>query len=125
MHIGKCFLDIATNLAQKKNFANYTFVEEMIGDSIEQCIIYCDNFDPSRSTSPFSYFTQIVYFTFLRRIKKENNYHDFLGVLKEKKQNKFDHDQTMSSDFDDLKELKKQKRKNKSKTKKGVELFML
>ena len=31
-----------------------------------------------------------------------------MGVLKEKKQNKFDHDQTMSSDFDDLKELKKQ-----------------
>ena len=29
-YLGKCFLDIATNLAQKKNFANYTFVDIVI-----------------------------------------------------------------------------------------------
>ena len=124
-YLGKCFLDISTNLAQKKNFANYTFIEEMIGDAIEQCIKYCDNFDPSLSTSPFSYFTQIVYYTFLRRIKKENSYNDFLSVLKETKQYNFDNNQTLASDFEDLRELKKIKRKSRGIIKKGVELFML
>jgi DNA-directed RNA polymerase specialized sigma24 family protein len=32
---------------------------------------YVDNFDPEKSTNPFSYFTQIIYFAFIRRIKKE------------------------------------------------------
>ena len=46
------------------------FKDDMIGDGIENCITYVDNFDPSKSTNPFAYFTQIVYFAFLRRIQK-------------------------------------------------------
>jgi hypothetical protein len=29
------------------------------------------NFDPDKSTNPFAYFTQIIYYAFLRRIQKE------------------------------------------------------
>jgi hypothetical protein len=43
----------------------------MIGDGIENCLMYCHNFDPSKSKNPFSYFTQIIYYAFLRRIQKE------------------------------------------------------
>lgn len=43
----------------------------MISDGIENCIQYINNFDPSKSSNPFSYFTQIIYYAFLRRIAKE------------------------------------------------------
>jgi hypothetical protein len=33
--------------------------------------MYIGNFDPDKSTNPFAYFTQIIYFAFLRRIDKE------------------------------------------------------
>lgn len=70
-YIAHCFLEIAQNLAKKPNFVNYQFKEDMIGDAIENCLLYCDNFDPAKSQNPFSYFTQITYFAFLRRIQKE------------------------------------------------------
>ena len=70
-YIGKCFLDIATHLSYRPNFINYPYREEMIGDGIENCLMYCKNFDPEKSTNPFSYFTQIIYYAFLRRIQKE------------------------------------------------------
>ena len=70
-YIGECFLKIANHLARKPNFGSYSFREEMICDGIENCIMYFRNFDPSKSTNPFAYFTQIIYFAFLRRIQKE------------------------------------------------------
>jgi hypothetical protein len=50
---------------------NYQFKDDMIGDGIENCLMYCSNFDPNKSNNPFSYFTQIIYYAFLRRIQKE------------------------------------------------------
>lgn len=70
-YISECILLITRRLASKKNFAGYTFKEEMIGDAIENIIKYYRNFDPSKSKNPFAYFTQIAYFAFLRRILKE------------------------------------------------------
>jgi hypothetical protein len=70
-YIGQCFLDIATNLSTKPNFANYTYRDEMISDSIENCIMYATNFDPRKSKNPFAFFTQIIYYAFIRRIQKE------------------------------------------------------
>jgi hypothetical protein len=70
-YIGQCFLDIANNLAKKPNFANYIFKEEMISDGIENCIMYTANFDEKKSRNPFAFFTQIIYYAFLRRISKE------------------------------------------------------
>ena len=62
---------IAQRLSYKPNFINYSYREEMISDGIENCISYIDNFDPSKSDNPFAYFTQIIYYAFLRRIQKE------------------------------------------------------
>jgi hypothetical protein len=33
--------------------------------------MYATNFDPKKSTNPFAFFTQIIYYAFLRRIQKE------------------------------------------------------
>jgi hypothetical protein len=70
-YIGECFMKIAEGLSHKPNFINYTYRDEMISDGIENCLMYFDNFDPAKSKNPFAYFTQIIYFAFLRRIGKE------------------------------------------------------
>lgn len=70
-YVGECILMIATRLSTKPNFVNYSYREEMISDGVENCICYFDNFDPSKTKNPFAYFTQIIYFAFLRRILKE------------------------------------------------------
>ena len=70
-YIGECFLKIAEHLSYRPNFINYPYREEMVGDGIENCLMYCTNFDPEKSTNPFSYFTQIIYYAFLRRIQRE------------------------------------------------------
>jgi len=70
-YIGECFLKIANHLSYRPNFINYTFRDDMISDGIENCLQYLDNFDPEKSNNPFAYFTQIIYFAFVRRIQKE------------------------------------------------------
>ena len=70
-YIGECFLKIAEHLSRKPNFISYTYRDEMISDGVENCLMYFRNFDPAKSKNPFAYFTQIIYFAFLRRISKE------------------------------------------------------
>ena len=70
-YIGECFLKIADHLSRKPNFISYSFRDEMISDGIENCLMYFRNFDPDKSKNPFAYFTQIIYYAFLRRIMKE------------------------------------------------------
>lgn len=73
-YIGDCIMKIATHLSHKPNFINYPFKEEMICDGIENCLQYIDNFKPEKSQNPFSYFTQIIFYAFLRRIQKEKKH---------------------------------------------------
>jgi DNA-directed RNA polymerase specialized sigma subunit len=70
-YIGECFLKIANHLSYRPNFINYTFRDDMISDGIENCLQYLDNFNPETSNNPFAYFTQIIYYAFIRRIQKE------------------------------------------------------
>jgi len=70
-YIGECFLKIANHLSFRPNFINYTFRDDMISDGIENCLQYMDNFNPDKSKNPFAYFTQIIYYAFIRRIQKE------------------------------------------------------
>ena len=70
-YIGECFLKIANGLSYRPNFINYTYRQEMISDGIENCLQYIKNFNPEKSKNPFAYFTQIIYYAFIRRIQKE------------------------------------------------------
>jgi hypothetical protein len=73
-YIGECFVKIATHLSYKSNFINYTFRDDMISDGIENCLTAAAKFDPSKSSNPFAYYTQIIYFAFIRRIQKEKKH---------------------------------------------------
>lgn len=70
-YIGECLLKIATKLSYKPNYVNYSYKEDMISDSVENCLQYIMNFDPQISSNPFAYFTSIINRSFIRRIIKE------------------------------------------------------
>lgn len=70
-YIGECIYKIANKLSNKPCFINYSFRDEMISDGIENCILYFNDYNPELGKNPFAYFTQVIYFAFLRRINKE------------------------------------------------------
>jgi hypothetical protein len=80
-YIGECFLKIANHLSYRPNFINYTYRDDMISDGIENCLQYMRNFNPEKSNNPFAYFTQIIYYAFIRRIQKEKKQQDVKARL--------------------------------------------
>lgn len=70
-YVGECFYLIANRLAKRPNFYSYTYREEMISDGLENAVQCVRNFDPEKSNNPFAYFTQVIWFAFVRRIKRE------------------------------------------------------
>jgi hypothetical protein len=137
-YIGKCLMLIAENLSHKPNFISYTFRDEMISDGIENCVMYFDNFDPSKSKNPFAYFTQIIYFAFIRRIHKEKKQlyvkyksTEHVGVLDEFEQFEHDEGSGMSRQFEQYDNISEfinnyeaTKLKKKKKGKKSLELLI-
>ena len=128
-YIGDCILKIATHLSYKPNFINYSYKDDMILDGIENCIHYIDNFDPAKSSNPFAYFTQIIYYAFIRRIAKEKK-HSYIKnkLIQNMAFDQFEiqeHDEDghfhnayldfmqSNQQFDDFLEKKKEKRKKK------------
>jgi DNA-directed RNA polymerase specialized sigma subunit len=83
-YVGECFLKIATHLSYRPNFVNYMFKDDMISDGIENCLQYIDNFNPEKSTNPFAYFTQIIWYAFLRKIQKEKKQLEIKNKLLER-----------------------------------------
>ena len=148
-YIGKCIYLIAENLAHKPRFMNYSFVDEMKSDAIENCLMYFDNFDSDKYNNPFAYFTQIIYYAFHRRINKEekNRYivykkfqesvldktYQFDGInvdghslLLDSSDNHLMNTQMYDNinDFIGRFEGREQEKKNKRKIKKGLEKFL-
>ena len=145
-YLGECFMKIANRLSFRPNFINYAFRDDMISDGIENCIQYMNNFNPEKSSNPFAYFTQIIYYAFVRRIQKEKKQlyikyktMDSQAVMTENIEiSKHDKDQNYSyetmtqdqkvnmynfiSNFEESKKKKKAIAKKKSDT--NLELFM-
>ena len=132
-YIGECFLKIANHLSYRPNFINYTYRDEMISDGIKNCLQYVKNFNPEKSNNPFAYFTQIIYYAFLRRIAKEKKQSHIKNKMIEK--DTFDSYTTMDGDdtsytvpmgwsIDNLPDEDVYKPKKKDASKKGLENFM-
>jgi hypothetical protein len=77
--IGLAIWKIAEKLSTKPCFVGYSFREEMVSDGVENSILYFKDYDPDYNPNndpnykpnPFAYFTQVIYYAFLRRINKE------------------------------------------------------
>ena len=70
-YIGECIYKIANNLSTKPSFVNYSYRDEMISDGILNCFQYFNDYDPEKGKNPFAYFTQVIYYAFIRRINSE------------------------------------------------------
>jgi hypothetical protein len=75
-YIAKCFIRIAEGLSHRPNFVRYTYREEMVMDAVENCLRAINNYNIDTATrtgnpNAFSYFTQICFYAFIRRITKE------------------------------------------------------
>lgn len=138
-YIGECFMKIAEGLSHKPNFINYTYRDEMIGDGIENCLMYFNNFNPEKSKNPFAYFTQIIYFAFLRRIQKEKKQTyikykatEQFGILDEMEilenedgtTRQFELYENLSEFIENFELTQKSKKKKTANSKKGLELFI-
>jgi len=80
-YIARCFLKISEGLSHKSNFVRYTYREEMVMDDVENCLNAIGNYNIEAATrkgkpNAFGYFTQICWFAFIRRIKKEKKQQD-------------------------------------------------
>lgn len=80
-YIATCFMKIAEGLSHRPNFVRYTYREEMVMDGVENCLRAIGNYNIETATrtgrpNAFSYFTQICYFAFIRRITKEKKQQD-------------------------------------------------
>jgi len=144
-YLGSVFLKIAQRLSFRPNFINYAFKDDMISDGIENCLHYIHNFNPEKSTNPFAYFTQIIYYAFIRRIQKEKKqlYIKFKSMqnyeISPEYVNYMDYDENFSStgdyknsDFrvmvdefvDNFEKSKKKKAVKKKSEPSNLELFM-
>ena len=102
-YIAQCFLKIAEGLSHKSNFIRYTYREEMVMDAVENCLKAIENYNVEVATrtgmpNAFSYFTQISWYAFLRRIAKEKKQQD----VKIKYLSQSGLEQYMTTDHDDI-----------------------
>jgi hypothetical protein len=132
-------MKIAEGLSHKPNFINYTYRDEMICDGIENCLMYFNNFNPEKSKNPFAYFTQIIYYAFLRRIQKEKKQTyikykatEQFGILDEMEMlenedgtnRQFELYENLSEFIENFELTQNAKKKKAAISKKGLELFI-
>ena len=145
-YIAICFMKICEGLSHKPNFVRYTYRDEMVMDGVENCLkaIYNYRIDASTRTgkpNAFSYFTQIAYFAFIRRIVKEKkqadikfkfmeqaNIEDFVSSIDMNSPIDQSFLDTLREKISKIKEVDKQvkefEKEEKVKKKKGLELVM-
>lgn len=75
-YIGKAIMQIAYGLANRYNFRNYTWKEEMIGDGIVAACSAIRKYNPyaetkSGSPNPYGFFTQTIFWSYQNRIVAE------------------------------------------------------
>ena len=112
----------------------------MIFDGIENVVLYLNNFDPEKSDKPFAYITKIIYYAFLRRIAKEKKQlyikykiavnhgitNGNISVGSESDGNQFEaYDNIVRyvEEYELKQAAKQDKKKEKMKLKKGLEVF--
>jgi len=135
-YIGECIYQIANRLAFRPNFINYSYRDDMVADGLENAIMCINNFDPEKSNNPFAYFTQIIYYAFLRRIMREKKQlyvkykaTEMYGILDEGEflsdddgaNRQFQLYENISEFIYNFEEKKKKKKKSKTK---GLEKFI-
>jgi len=76
-HLGKMFIDIATKLANRSSYYNYTEKQDWIGDIILRMVEQIDKFDVTHpKANPFGYFSLLAdrkMWSSIKKLKKNLN----------------------------------------------------
>ena len=145
-YIATCFMKICEGLSHKPNFIRYTYRDEMVMDGVENCLRAIHNYNIDTATrtgkpNAFSYFTQIAFFAFIRRITREKKQQDIKVMFLEQADvesfiTSIDVNSPVDQAYVDtlrnkiaaIKEkdsaIKKFKKEEKEKEKKNLELFL-
>jgi len=70
-YLGDSIYRIASKLSHSHNFRNYSYLDDMVGEAVVHCLKKIHKFNPTLGTSAFSYFTSIVWYSFIGTITKE------------------------------------------------------
>lgn len=83
--LGNALLRIGEGLGRLRNFAEYSYKDEMIGDAVMNMwrAIHEKKYKLESTFSPFSYLTAIAYNSFLTRIQKEKRYQQTIREVQE------------------------------------------
>jgi len=74
--IGKYIMDLTNRLSTRYNFKNYTYIDVMISEAIENLCKAVVKYDPTKcNSSIFNYFTTIAWHAFQFRIIEEEKQH--------------------------------------------------
>lgn len=89
---------IANKLSYSRNFINYSYREEMVGDAIEKMVKTIQNrvykYDPTKTGkngkkgNAFMYFTKVAYHAMVNRIKIEKKNRDAIDRYQEETYNR-------------------------------------
>lgn len=119
-YIGKCILDICTNLAKKSGWSGYTYVDEMKEDGIEDCVKAIKSYDINNpKKNPFWYFSFIANRAFIRRMyaEKDQTYLKHKNVQEYFLQGRLDDVESNELSDKVIEEFEARKRKMKEKKK--------
>jgi hypothetical protein len=70
-YVAECIMLIARRLANRPNFYNYTYKEEMISEAMVTCCAKICHFNPNVTQNAFAYFSQVCWYDFISYIDYE------------------------------------------------------
>ena len=73
--LGSMILTLCTRLAERPNFAGYTFKDDLIGAAVLDCLSAVEKFNCVSSTSAFAYLTTCAWRRMAREISREAAWH--------------------------------------------------
>lgn len=84
--LGTIFVKIARKLATSSCFSSYSWKEDMISEGLSRCVkaLKGKKYSFAFNSSPFSYYTQVLYWAFISVIKNEKKYGDLVKNLRDK-----------------------------------------
>jgi len=78
--LASAFMLMSRRYATKPNFSGYSYVQDMIAAGAANCCIHWHKFDMTRP-HPFSYFTTVLYNSFIAVMRDEKEQQDIKNAL--------------------------------------------
>jgi DNA-directed RNA polymerase specialized sigma subunit len=72
--LGKILFTMAERIGRRREFRYYTYLDDMISESVLTCLKYMHNFNPEKNSNAFAYFSTIIFNAFKLAIKKEQKH---------------------------------------------------